>query len=399
MATDDKKSIIHRKAMDGRDEFDARVMSPSKALRLALAKIAAKMYGMAITVTMVQQVKISNKDIQKEAGEDGLLVLLDGASGARGAAKLDFQFLTALIEMQTTGKVRQIEAEERPVTRTDAAIAAPLLDAVFMRFDDQLAENDPHFKPLEFRFGDKMEDARALSLALEEPEFDLYRLTLDLEDGAKTGQLVLMLPHRPTMAKPEAPGKPHRASGHQTLEKNAMEAQVVLDAVLAQLKVPLKDVCKFEPGMVLPLGRDCLKKTELTAVDGKVIARVRMGQMNGMRAVLFLSEKDEVAGEDETGTDTEVAQLAKTSARRKTPTQSTRDDVVEGVARPVAADQAAGAPANAQPRTEPGITSAPSADASDAPAVVADSDELSPEDLMKAAQSLQDSARASHEDA
>ena len=84
MATEEQKSVIHRKAMGGRDEFDARVMSPSKALRLALAKVSADLFGLAVTVTTVQQVKLPNKDIQAETGDDGLLSASGWGGGRAG---------------------------------------------------------------------------------------------------------------------------------------------------------------------------------------------------------------------------------------------------------------------------------------------------------------------------
>ena len=86
MSKDEQNSVLHRKMQGGRTEFDARVMSPSKALRLSIAKTAAKMFNLAITVTTVEQLKLPHAGIQKEAGDDGLLLLFDGASGARAAA-------------------------------------------------------------------------------------------------------------------------------------------------------------------------------------------------------------------------------------------------------------------------------------------------------------------------
>ena len=57
------------------------------------------------------------------------MVLLDGPCGARGAVRIDTALLAALIEMQTTGRVTGRAFGGRAVTRTDAAIAAPLIDA------------------------------------------------------------------------------------------------------------------------------------------------------------------------------------------------------------------------------------------------------------------------------
>lgn len=386
MATDEQKSVIHRKAMGGRDEFDARVMSPSKALRLALAKVSANMFGLAVTVTTVQQVKLPNKDIQAQTGDDGLLLLLDGEAGARGAAKVDCQFLTALIEVQTTGKVRQGEAQDRPFTRTDAAIVAPLLDAVLARYDSQLADAMPGYEKDNFRFGDMIEDARSLALALESPDFDFYRLTLDIDDGAKTGVLTLLLPHRDIAPETEKPGKVQQENT-ASLAKNALEAPVAIDAVLARIKMPLKDICELAPGMILPLEATCLKDAQLVATDGQVVARVRLGQMNGMRAVMCVApltaDAEAAADSDTAGANPELITKNPKPATRK------RGDVLEGQAQPVPdqpGDQTSGAQQSASDLPD---FAQEAGHASDGEA----EDELSPSDLMQAAQSLQASVR------
>lgn len=386
MATEEQKSVIHRKAMGGRDEFDARVMSPSKALRLALAKVSANMFGLAVTVTTVQQVKLANKDIQAEAGDDGLLLLLDGVAGARGAAKVDCQFLTALIEVQTTGSVRRTEAEDRPVTRTDAAIAAPLLDAVLARYDDQLADALPGFQKENYRFGDMIDDARSLALALEAPDFDLYRLTLDIDDGAKTGVLTLLLPHRKIPRDTEKTGEAHKG-GSASLAKNALEAPVAIDAVLTRVKMPLKEICELAPGMVLPLDATCLKDAELVASDGQIIARVSLGQMNGMRAVMCVAP---LTAEPETVADADVTPPKPERITKKpAPRAAKPADVLDGHAEPVPQRDAS---RNGQPVPDapaPGPKPAKATNADDAE----DDDELSPADLMLAAQSLTASVR------
>ena len=374
--------------MGGRDEFDARVMSPSKALRLALAKVSADLFGLAVTVTTVQQVKLPNKDIQAETGDDGLLLLLDGEAGVRGAAKVDCQFLTALIEVQTTGKVRQGEAQDRPFTRTDAAIVAPLLDAVLARYDSQLADAMPGFLKENFRFGDMMEDARTLALALEAPDFDLYRLTLDVDDGAKTGVLTLLLPHRENAPEAEKPGKVRQESS-ASLAKNALEAHVAIETVLARIKMPLKEICDLAPGMVLPLKATCLKDAQLVAGDGQIVARVRLGQMNGMRAVMCvapLSSDAESAVEPE-----EAGSKPGLIAKRPAPRQGGAHDVVEGQAHPVPEQPQPGSkdtPQNAADLPEFGQQPDQGAGGDEE-----DADELSQSDLMRAAQSLQASVR------
>ena len=384
MGTEQNKSVIHRKAKGGRDEFDARVMSPVKALRLALAKVADKMFGLAVTVTTVEQVKLLHKEVQGEVGDDGLLLLLDGTAGARGAAKVDTQFLTALIEVQTTGTVRRAAGDARVFTRTDAAIVAPLLDAVMSRYDAQLSEASPAHIEENYRFGDMIEEARLLALALEAPEYDLYRLTLDIEDGAKTGVLKLLLPHRRVASPTENKNDPH-AAGSECLEKSALEAQVAMDAVLSRITLPLKEICAFSSGMLLPLNAECLTKAQLVASGGHVVAKVSMGQMNGMRAVRFVAPVDAEKAQPREKPEEKQARLP--DSRPPGPSSTLQDDVLEGEAHalpdlPAIDDASAAQDGDLPPLTAP-------ADDKPEQAEGDSSDELSAADLMLAAAALQ----------
>ena len=294
MDTQGEHSVIHRKAQVARDEFDAREMSPAKALRLSLAKSADRLFDLALTVSTVEQIRLAQTGIEAEFGEPGLLVLLDGKEGARGALKLDLQFLTALIEVQLMGKVRPGEVARRPVTRTDAAIAAPLVDALLAGFDENQQEAMAGHVAGGFRFGDLIEDGRTLSLALNQPEYDLFRLTADLGPGAKTGTLSLVLPLQPL---PKQKNDAETTSGLKAkLEQNAMNAPVTLDAVMGRMSLPLNRICAWQPGTIVPLSPDALAETELLGAKGHVVARVRLGQLNGFRAVrLILPES---AGQD-----------------------------------------------------------------------------------------------------
>ncbi|MFD1160079.1 FliM/FliN family flagellar motor switch protein [Roseovarius aestuarii] len=395
MGIDEKKSIIHRKAKGGRDEFDARVMSSAKSLRLSLAKVADKMFGLAVTVTTVEQVKLSHQDVKTEAGDDGLLLLLDGPVGARGAVAVDTQVLTALIEVQTTGGVRQGDSPSRPVTRTDAAIVAPFMDAVLRRYDTQLTEADPDHVEENYRFGDMIEDARTLALALEAPEYDLYRLTLDIEEGAKTGILKLLLPHREIVQMAARSGD-RKSDNSGGLEKHLLEAQVVMDAVLTRLRLPLNEICALRPGMTIPLDAGALSKTQLVVSGGHVAAKAKMGQVNGMRAVRLLAPAT-TETLPETGPS---GRLLK--ADRSTHNTAMQDDVVDGVAHPAEEAPVSSGPGSAMTDTSPppggakpdelGNTEADQAGAGDA-------GELSAEELALAANALQASVRDERENA
>ena len=390
MAKADEKSVIHRKAMGARSDFDARVMSPAKALRLALAKAADKLFDLALTVTMVEQQARAHGKLQKDVGDDGLLVLLDGAGGARGALKVDIQVLAALIEVQTMNTVRKVVADPRPVTPTDAAIVSPLVNAMLDGFDEQLKAAAPEYEKQAFRFGDMFEDARTMAMALEAPEYDVYRLTLDIEEGAKTGVLTLILPQ---LAKimPDNKAAKSGAAGDIKLEKSALEAPVALDTVLARISLPLKKICELAPGMQLPIDGESLKRAELVASGGQVIAKVRMGQVNGWRAVR-LDQAGAARADINDGLD---------SRKSRTPAPSAElpegyDDVLDGLAELVPSGSEA-----ADLQGNDAESEAPGADDLPEPHAQADPGEaIDPADLMLAANPVKEPSETSlHEDA
>ncbi len=288
MDSNDSLSIIHKKARVAREGFDARAMSPAKALRVSLAKTADVALDLALTVSTLEQTVVSTDGLLSKLDEQGLLILLDGAGGTRGVAVFDCQLVSAIIEKQIAGHVRKGEATPRSYTRTDAAMVAPILDATLEGFDARLEAHVDGHTPGVFRFGDKVEDARAMSLMLESGRFDLFRLTVELEEGAKIGVLMVALPCRNPVPNPvdsSDEGAPPRQS---SLEKLALDATVTLTTVVARLNLPLHEICALKPDMTLPVSASSLGESQLVAHPGHVVADVHLGQVDGMRAVRIM---------------------------------------------------------------------------------------------------------------
>jgi flagellar motor switch protein FliM len=288
-----KKSVIHQKAKVAREEFDARGMSTSKALRLALARVADQYYDLPVVVTTVEQFRLAQSGLPGEISEDGLLLLLDGPARYRGALCLDTQFLTAMIEVQTTGNVRNGRAEARAITPTDAAICAPFIDKLFEAVQAQLADIGRADATGSFRFADRVEDTRTLTLSLDAVEYEVFRLSVDLADGAKSGVLTVVLPIV------QEPGRQELGIGSKPTDKGAAHlsdvvrnAPVTLNAVLYRLEMPLKEACKLQVGMCFPISPAALQDAKLTATGGHVVAHVVLGQVNGFRAARMVSARN-----------------------------------------------------------------------------------------------------------
>jgi flagellar motor switch protein FliM len=288
MVSQDQNSVIHRKARPARNGCESRAMSSAKALRLSLARAADTLFGLALTVATVEQQRVTLDRIDNTLHDDGLILLLDGAGAARGAAGLDQQMTAALIEVQTTGRVRKGAAQPRRATPTDAAMMAPLMDALMDGIDAEMGAEIDTYQPRGLGFGDRVEDLRSLALTLDAPEYDHFRVTADLGDGAKTGTLDLLLPVRPD--PPKRPASPARTADEASdIGDVILGAPAVLDAVLARITLPLREACAFQPGQTLTLDRETLIKTRLLATGGHLVAEARLGQINGWRALRLVS--------------------------------------------------------------------------------------------------------------
>lgn len=258
-------------------------MSPAKALRLALATSADKMFDLPLVVSALEQVELSQTALRPEFS-GGLMVLLDGPRGACGAVCVDVALLGALIEVQTTGRVTDRPPQDRPVTRTDAAIAAPLIDATLKGAEALLSEDAPDHWACGYRFGVMMEDARAMTLALHAAAFHVFRLYIEAGDIGRPGVLTVLLPV-PEAPTQKAGGAAKDTALQRTLEQSAMDVPVRLEAVLGRTTQPLGKVCALKQGDVLPFSMDRPMQIRLEASQKHVVALARLGQMNGARAV------------------------------------------------------------------------------------------------------------------
>ncbi|WP_322865969.1 FliM/FliN family flagellar motor C-terminal domain-containing protein [Aquicoccus sp. G2-2] len=288
--------ILQRKARSGREEHQARTMTPARALRLAFARAADELFDLALAVTAMEISACGQPGVIGAFAQERLIMVLDGPDGAIGAASVDMQIIAGLIEMQTMGQVTRRAAEPRKPTQTDAALIAPLLNATLSGFAAGLAadlagdqaknqaSNQAGQAAAGFRFGAMIEGPRLLGLLLDAPDFHLFRLTLDLGGGGKQGELVLALPVCP-VSPPE--GEAAGGTGQETqLGQGAlMAAHAPMAAVLHRLSLPLAELVALKPGERLDIPREALARTRLEDGRGEGIVTCRLGQINGFRAV------------------------------------------------------------------------------------------------------------------
>jgi flagellar motor switch protein FliM len=189
--------------------------------------------------------------------------------------------MTAMIEIQTIAQVTSMPIDDRPLTPTDAAMMAPLIDGALQRFEDNLTGH-PLLPQLQgYRFGAMVEDARTAGLLLEATRYRGFRVTLELAGGKRQGEMQIILPERaPAEEEVESvdPGPGRHAD-------RLMLVPAQIEAVLCRLRLPLSRVGALKAGDLLTLPADALCRAELMAGGGHRMARGRLGQINGMRAI------------------------------------------------------------------------------------------------------------------
>jgi len=276
-------STLQRKAGAGRGDGDAPGMTPAKALRLALSKAAQDELSLALRVQGVVESRVNQPGLLEALSDDLLLLLLEGPQGGLGVAALDIQALAALIEVQTMGQVLKMPATQRRATATDSAMCEPLLGRALQEFEGHLAGSAAERWAAGFRCGERVENLRLLGLRIEEMDFRLFRISLDMADGAKQGELLLALP---------ADGCVQRKTGAdggrgwaRKLQKTVQASHVELLAVLHRTQMPLAVATAFKTGDLVPVPQSAIGEVQLEGTDGRLVGVARLGQQNGYRAL------------------------------------------------------------------------------------------------------------------
>lgn len=283
-------SVLQRKAQVGKQEHQARAMTVPKALRVGLAKVADDAFDMALAVIGVTKETAAASVVLEDVGEETLLLLLDGVAGKVGGALLGSALVSALVQQQTTGRVAAAVVEDRRMTATDAALCAPLIDLLFKRAHG-LVDNDADRVELPcLKFGARAENKRLFELALDEVEYTVLRLTVDIAGGVAQSSLVLLLPPPAAMPDPVPASDGNETSQNpKTLKPAIMDVPAELSAVLCRLRFPLAQISALEIGHLIDVPSESFDAVELLSINGRLISSGAMGHVDGNRALMLNS--------------------------------------------------------------------------------------------------------------
>ncbi|WP_088623810.1 FliM/FliN family flagellar motor switch protein [Oceanicola sp. 22II-s10i] len=274
-------AVLRRKADAGREVRQARAMSPDRALRLAFARAADEAARLALAVSGVETSEVSADDLVAGLDDDDMLLLLEGPGGAVGVMSLSLPVVAGVAEMLTMGRVLKRPVDPRRPTRTEAALLAPLIDRALENLAGALAGTADEARFTGYRFGVMMDNARMVGLALDASKVLRIRMSFDVA-GLREGAVSLCLPE-PVVAADTGTGDGGDGAG--TLGAAVLGAPARLDAVLHRVRMPYARVAALRPGDVIPVPRSALSETVLETPQRQKVMTVRLGQINGFRAV------------------------------------------------------------------------------------------------------------------
>lgn len=160
-------SALRRKLASAGRETTSKGWSILRALRVATARTAADVFDLSLSVIGATQTWCQQGDLARHLDATRLLILLDGPEAATGALAVDRAVVGALIQQQTMGKVLGGSSGTRPFTSTDAALAAPLIDAMLTGAHELCDRQEDRDCLVGFRYGARSDDLHSLLLALD----------------------------------------------------------------------------------------------------------------------------------------------------------------------------------------------------------------------------------------
>lgn len=283
-------NILRRKAVSGKATPMAAAMTPEAAMKLAFGRAGRPLLGLGLRMIGFGIERATVAGLIRAVPEAGLVMTLRRPAGGIGVLIVDPEMTAALIESETMGRVGRSTGARRSPTRIDALIVGAFVDAALAQFDEVAGDLSIAAAVCGWRVSEMIGEVASMALVLEDVAMRKFRIGFDFAGGARSGEAQIALPIDPP--RPAAPPGEEAEGFAHDLQARVMAAPAEVQAVLARMTLPLDLVSTWQPGSLLPLPREALLSVRLEDIDGVAVARGKLGQMNGNRALRLMAPGD-----------------------------------------------------------------------------------------------------------
>ena len=276
-------SILRRMAGQAIGTPAVSPLTTSRAVRLALVKAASDAGGLVLRVASTADDVGRLDDLLGGLDPGLMLVGLDRRGALAGFVAVDMQLRAAMVEVQTTGRLLDHPADDRPATGTDKALCDPLLVAFLQALPPAVMTTAYHGWVDDVSVGDRLADSRLAGLLLDDGDYRVLRMNVELGAGDRLGEVMLVLP---VQAESDAPDTPAPVLDWGTaFSAVVQDSAAMLTARLHRFKMPLGQAQALQVGQVVALPGCTVNSVRLIAADGSCVAQAKLGQLAGHRAV------------------------------------------------------------------------------------------------------------------
>ena len=304
--------------------------TPARAAATALGRAADRLYKMQVQPDEVTAGAATLAEMPELIPEDALLAVLQGPGDAVAMVALCPEAVTALIEMQTLGRITRRPVERRKITRADAMLCADFITACLTELAVDLAPLQGFGCVAGFRYATHLSDLRPLMLMLDDKAYRSLSFQLRLGGpDPRQARIFMAFPQRDMAERPvpvAAPKAAQPARARPSLSAFVQDAPVELVGVLCRRRISLGELRGLIAGKMLALPRVNLANVRLETPDGQLLSTGKFGESEGCHAIR-LHDRD--AGAVAPAPNSHV-DLATPDEFRQTEPQMPRDSTVSG---------------------------------------------------------------------
>lgn len=309
----------------------AQPVTATRAATQAMARAFEGLCGLPASTLDLTPAAITLAEMAELLPRPALLSVVEGAGEAIGVVAICPTLMTALIEVQTLGRITARPVEARRPTRSDAMICADFVNALLAELGDGMTRIDGFEGFGGFRYAGFTDDQRPLLLMLDDSPYRSLRFRLRLgQSPGREGDIFLALPQQHATAALPAAKDEHKpgpgplagqgksgvigtmalkTSGDPQLALRIQDAPIDVVGVLCRRRLRLGLLRSLEPGQILPLPRVDLAETRLETGRGQLLAIGKLGEAEGCHAIRLRGAR-EAAGKPAATTPEGSARMA-----------------------------------------------------------------------------------------